>query len=802
MNNVKSLRAGIFSEIIIVMLPLTALLIYQTVSDITAFDRLAGAYRLHAATSTARHNFSSFVNGVVDAVDTGRVAQDAVSHLQAAEEGLKSITGGDRTGKFGALAARMDALLAHLHKDRSLQGLLPLRETINGVDTELAALDRGCDEASRAEIQANINSALTNRAVVFAALLAGVVATAFLISRLIRHINQFEEALRESEERMRVMFESVNAGIVLIDCATRTIADVNPAALRMYGGAKEELVGRSCLSLFHSGDDTVCPILDEGKALDNSKKALTLRNGEQLPILKSVNNVMVNGRPYLLESFVDLSEQAALEAELVAAKEAAEAASRAKSIFLAGMSHEIRTPMNAILGYLQLLRRERDLAPQQENYLDIINRSGEHLLKLINDILEMSKIEAGTINLTVKAFNFHGLLKDIESLFSVRTSQKKVRFSIDLTGYVPMVLNTDEGKVRQVLINLISNSFKFTDHGEITVRIAAEPASLDDGPGTLSNVTVTVDVEDSGSGIAVGEFDEVFAPFEQTESGRHRIGGTGLGMPISRQFARLMGGDLVLLRSEPGVGSVFRFTFKAEVLDTAPCTGLPPADRCVRRIAPDGKEWRVLVVDDQETNRGLLSQVLTQAGFTVREAGDGASGVARFREWLPDIVLMDILMPEMDGYEAMRQIKATAAGAEVPIVAITASVMMEERQKALDSGFDGFIMKPVQMKDLFEEIRRLTHIAYLYEENSSRGDAAVGGTPLCAADLAAMPDDLLAAMRDALDAGDMTALRRLIGRVGESEPAVATALGRLVDTYAYDTLTELLVGEESTNDNT
>ncbi len=373
-----------------------------------------------------------------------------------------------------------------------------------------------------------------------------------------------------------------------------------------------------------------CPILDEGKSVCISKQTLGCHNGERLPILKSVVGVTVNGRPYLLESFIDQTEQVALETELLTAKEAAEAANRAKSIFLASMSHEIRTPMNAILGYSQLLRREQDLVPRQEKYLDIINRSGEHLLKLINDILEMSKIESGTINHTKSPFSFYEPLNDIKSMFTVRTIQKGLLFTINMHGEVPKLISADEGKVRQVLINLISNSLKFTDEGSISVTVSAIRTS-DDHPDSRGTTMITVDVGDTGSGIAEEKFDKVFASFEQTESGRYKIDGTGLGMPISRQFARLMGGNLILLHSQRGSGSVFRFTFQAELLDSLPFTQTATCERCVRRIAPHEKEWRVLVVDDHETNRNLLSQVLTQAGFTVQEAVDGAGGVAAFQ---------------------------------------------------------------------------------------------------------------------------------------------------------------------------
>ncbi|WP_238378944.1 response regulator [Geobacter metallireducens] len=796
-NDVKSLRAGIFSEIIIVFLPLTMLLIYQTVSDITVSDRLADTHRLLAASSSAYQRYRLFVNGVVDAIDTGRVSEDAVHNLEHTTVELKSITTGDRSSDFSSLAARTNALLAHLRKDRSFGKVLPLRDTINGIDADLSALAAQCDETNRQMILENINSTQSRKIMVFTALALGALVTLALIVMLIRHVTRFELVLRESEERMRVMFESINAGIVLIDCDNNSIVDVNPTALRLHGGTKEELIGYPSERLFHGDNVRTDPEHDEGKAIDISKGMLSLCNGERLPVLESVNYVAINGRRYMLKSFVDLSKQMTLETELLAAKEAAEAASRAKSIFLASMSHEIRTPMNAIIGYAQLLKREGNLAPQQGQYLNVINNSGEHLLKLINDILEMSKIESGTVNLTPVPFNFHNLLHDVESLFADRARQKKLRFDVRLQGEVPVVLDADEMKVRQVLINMIGNALKFTDEGTIAVTVSSSTDSPDKERDTYGETAITVDVEDSGIGISAEEADQVFALFEQTESGRRRIGGTGLGMPISRQFARLMGGDLFLVRGEPGIGSAFRFVFRAKALDLAEFKQPAVDERFFWRIIPDEKEWRVLVVDDQENNRSLLSHMLTRAGFAVREADGGIDGVAQFRAWLPDIVLMDILMPDMDGYEALRQIKATSEGGVTPVIAVTASVMMDEHQKALDLGFDGFIMKPVSMECLFEEIRRLTNVAYLYDDSRSSGDAAAEILPPWVDRLTTLPDVLLGAMRDALEAGDIASLRGLIEQIGESEPIPAEALRRLVDSYSYDELTTLLAGGDA-----
>lgn len=606
-----------------------------------------------------------------------------------------------------------------------------------------------------------------------------------------------EEALRESEERMGVILESIEAGVVLIDCETRRVADINPAAVRMHGGTREEILGLACREFFHHGEENGCSILDHGLQGKTSERWLVRRSGEQLPILKSVNRVTVKGRPYILETFVDLSEQRALETELVVAKEAAEAACGAKSIFLASMSHEIRTPMNAILGYSQLLRREKGLQPRQAEYLDIINRSGEHLLKLINDILELSKIESGRIQITSEDFNLRHLMNDVGALFENRAQEKGVAFRVEMDGDVPAGIRSDGEKVRQILINLISNAMKFTDRGHVSVRVAlaASAAVSESAPGR--SVLLAIDVEDTGSGIAEDEFERVFALFEQTGSGTGRADSSGLGMSISRQLARALGGDLILLRSTAGKGSTFRFTFPAVVSYLQEPLPLPTPKRYVQGIAGE-KQWRVLVVDDRLTNRKFLSEALLRAGFLVSEAEDGVVGLSRCKEWRPDIVLLDIMMPKMDGYEVVRRIRELDCGGTLPVViAITANVMAEEREKVLSQGFDGFITKPVNMEELYEEIGRKTGIVYRYDDDLKGGMAASRPVGVLApARLDSLPEEQVAAMRKAVEAGDMIALRKLTEQVSAQDAPLAAVLRRLVDAYAYDELTTLFAKEE------
>lgn len=465
------------------------------------------------------------------------------------------------------------------------------------------------------------------------------------------------------------------------------------------------------------------------------------------------------------------------------AREAAEQANRAKSVFLANMSHEIRTPMNAILGYSQLMQRDKTLSAQHSEYLHTINRSGEHLLALINDILEMSKIEAGRTELHPATFDLPALLSDMEMMFRVRTDAKGLLMELHQIGEIPRYVCADEGKVRQVLINMLGNAVKFTDVGGISVRVRTQ---VEEG----ERVRIAIEVEDSGCGIAPEELDRVFVAFEQTQ-GAQKLGGTGLGMAISRRYARMMGGDLTV-RSEPGKGARFRFEFEA-VRGHENAVLAPQSEERVAGLVPGQKEIRVLVADDRLENRDLLVQLLTQVGFLVREARDGKEAVAVFEEWHPHAILMDMQMPVMDGHEAMRRIKAMPGGKETPVIAVSASAMEESRAAALASGADGFIRKPFRPEEIFEELRRFTGVEYIYEQvktGASTGDTA--SVVLSKENIETLPEELRAAMYDAVSAARMDEFLALTERAGEQDPAMGDALRELAEQFNYDALLGLL----------
>jgi signal transduction histidine kinase/CheY-like chemotaxis protein len=472
------------------------------------------------------------------------------------------------------------------------------------------------------------------------------------------------------------------------------------------------------------------------------------------------------------------------ERRLEDAAAGAEAANRAKTTFLSTMSHEIRTPMNAILGYVQLMLRDPILSLDAKTSLKIIGRSGEHLLTLINDVLDMSRIEAGRTELHPVTFNLSKLLDDLAAMFRLRADAKALGFEMLVDGESVPYVEADEGRIRQALINLLSNAIKFTQRGHIKLHVRMEQRSPD-------QLWLSASVEDTGLGIADEEQKKLFEPFSQTKSGRNSQEGTGLGLAISREYARLMGGD-VTLASSPGQGSTFRFEIPIERGD---------AEVAVRRTAPRqvigiraGTDApKILVVDDQIENRDWLMKLLTSIGFSVRVADNGEAAIRNWDEWKPRLILMDVHMPVMDGLEATRRIKQDPRGKETAIIVLTASAMDEDRRTVAQSGADDFQSKPCREDELLEKMRALLNLDYDYEEPSGTEGQPVGGTAALPPRLGQLPWELAEEIRSATLSGNKGLLDNLIRKVCETaDSESAQALQELADKYDYDGLTRLL----------
>jgi len=545
------------------------------------------------------------------------------------------------------------------------------------------------------------------------------------------------------------------------------------------GIALEELIPSLAddLELFIAGGDINLSF--EKKVMDHDEaQYFNVTFSQVLDVSEKFSGVVV-----VIE---EITAQKQVTEELRRAKDAADAANRAKSEFLANMSHELRTPLNAILGYSQLMQRATTLAPEYREYLHTINRSGEHLLGLINDVLEISKIEARHITLDPRTFDLDAMVHDLYSMFKVRTDAKGISFDLGQVLDLPRYMVTDEGKFRQVLINLLGNAVKFTDKGGIILRVAAR----DETPG---KIRLVVEVEDTGPGIAEDEQDEVFQYFEQTAAGRKSQGGTGLGMAISRNYARMMGGDITVT-SRVGEGSTFRFELELKEGRESELRE-KPRERHVIGLASGQVIPRVLVVDDKEENRTLLVKLLELVGFNVREAENGEEAVDLFEKCSPHFIWMDILMPVMDGLEATRRIKAAPGGDSVKIAALTASVMEEERESILAVGCDDFVCKPYREPEIFQVMAKHLGIEYLYENEAP--EASPGPeTMLSSQQLAVLPPDLHDELLQAVLELDTPRILEVVEEIIARDAAIGSALKKLAENLEYNRLLALLEGDD------
>jgi PAS domain S-box-containing protein len=584
--------------------------------------------------------------------------------------------------------------------------------------------------------------------------------------------------LAESEQRARLVLDTATDAFVGMDSEGR-IASWNTQAEHTFGWSREEAIGLPLATtiippqlreshlrgMWHFHQTGEAPVVNQRLEL-----VALHRDGREFPVELSISEPIRQGDGFYFGAFLrDITEPRRRQEELRQAKESAEAAARAKSEFLANMSHELRTPLNGVLGYAQLLRRDRTLAAEHREAVDNITACGAHLLDLINDVLDLSKIEAGRVEVEAASTELQQLVADLGLLIAEPARKKGLRFDADVARDLPRRVVLDGRHLRQVLLNLLGNAVKFTDRGSVRLTVAR------DGP-----ASVRFDVIDTGIGVEPEEQQAIFEAFRQTRRGA-QAGGSGLGLAISRRLVRAMGGEL---RVESAVGRGSRFWFTVPLVAGASDEEAAAAERGTDlRLAP-GQEVTVLVVDDSTINRRIMASLLESAGIRTLRAASGAEGLAIAERHHPDLVLMDLRMADMDGFEATRRLEASAATAGIPVIAVTASPGDDARGRALAAGCRDFLPKPLRAGELYEMLSRHLHLRFEPIEAAAEEDAEVF----------APPPDVAERVRRAAAIGNLSELHAIAQELmsgDDSRARLGRELGRLANAFDFEALERL-----------
>lgn len=557
-----------------------------------------------------------------------------------------------------------------------------------------------------------------------------------------------QTAFQTSEEKFTTVFRTSPDPIAIVTLAEGRFLEVNNRLVEFSGYECEELLNHTALELglWSQPEDRerFRQLLQRQGEVYNLEVDCLLKSGMVRTVLLSAEVCTIEAQDCIILVMRDISDRKQAELQLQQAKQAAEAANYAKSIFLANMSHELRTPLNVILGLAQFMHRAQTFSADQQQNLQTIYRHGDHLLHLINDILDVSKIEVGRMTLTEKTFDLPDLLRKLHEMFCEQIEGKGLQFKLELASDLPLYVVSDANKLRQILINLLGNAIKFTVEGSVTLRAGVESEKPDE-PDEMTQVsdliTLRFEIEDTGAGIAAEELSTIFDAFAQAQAGIDAHEGTGLGLTISQRLIRFMGGDLTV-QSRLGQGSIFQFHIPVKRVALEASSPLL-SDRWITGLAPGQPTYRILVVDDQPDNRQLLVKWLTSIGLEVQEAASGEVAIACWQQWHPHLIWMDLRMPGMDGWETTRRIRSAeqcnreatltdlnrpeSLGSSVPpalppstiIIALTAQAFSDDHSAALAAGCDDFVSKPIQEAIVFSKMAEHLGLQYVYTESAS-----------------------------------------------------------------------------------
>jgi len=521
-------------------------------------------------------------------------------------------------------------------------------------------------------------------------------------------VNKRTEELAQLSHQNQLILELAGEGICGLDKKCQTVF-LNPVAANLFGlnSTHEPAYRISTTHLHDEETENLCYAVQHG-IYRHAEEAFYRQDGTLFPVEYTTTpikeNDKLNGAVIV---FRDITERKQAEMVLRQAKEAAEAANRAKSVFLANMNHELRTPLNGILGYAQILGRDKKLTPKQLDGVQIIQRSGEYLLTLINDILDISKIEANRVELHPVNFNFNDFIRDIVKLSAIRAEQKNITFIYEQLSHLPIGIHADEKRLRQILINLLGNAIKFTKQGYVKLKVG------------YYNRQIRFQVEDTGIGISEEEIDKIFLPFQQVGDSSYHAEGTGLGLAITKHLLDIMHGELQV-QSKLGQGSTFWIALTLpEATGEIKQSYQTNKELIVgyRRLNQnDTKQISVLVIDDKRENRSVLVSLLSPLGFAVTEACHGQEGLELAEKILPELIITDLVMPIMDGFEFTRQIRKRPAFQETVIIAASASVFDLHQETSITAGCNAFIAKPFHVDDLLDLLQKYLSLAWVTEK--------------------------------------------------------------------------------------